>query len=583
MREQHTQNADAGYERRRLLRWAGAFGAAALAGCSGQSGSGQTDQSTQTAQTESSGTTSGGSGDSDSQEDESTPSPTPSKRMGGELRLGVGRNPETINPIETSNFPEYMYTSWTYSNLTIVNEDFEVVPELAKDWERNSDATQWTFNLRSDATFHHNGKQVTASDVAATFRKTQVKEVGSVAKGILGPVDSFEAVDETTFRINLKKPFLSTPLQLTIPQFRILPEAVVTNDDKYKQATTQEFGSGPFVQEKYQPGNVLSATRYEDYFETDENGVQLPYLDRVVQNSYPDASSKMSAFGNGTIDVNPLVSASNWSRLQGMDAESIRKPGTSWANIVMRCDTEPFSDPKVRKAFRIAVDREAMLQGARSGLGTVSQDNLIPPSFPQHVEMDSLGPRRQRARELLAEAGYPDGLDLTSDEFDADLTLFAANSPAVRVPLAVQLQEQLKEIGVKFDIQQTSYDTYLSNVWSSAPFYVGFYITRAVPVATYNLLLVSDASWNESQWNNEEFDEVVADIQSATSKETQMEGYRKAQRLMYEEGPYLIPFVQDALAANKKYVRGYHKDVTGSYPAGLTENIWVDSGSPTKN
>jgi len=476
-----------------------------------------------------------------------------------------------------------MFTSWTYNNLTQLNEDLEVQPQLATEWESNDDATQWTFTLNSDATFHHNGAQVTASDVAATFRKTQDPDVGSVAQGSLGEVDSFEAVDETTFRINLNRPFVNTPMQLTIPQFRILPEEIVTDQEKFESAANQEYGSGPFVRETYEPGDTVSVTRYEDYFLSDDDGNQYPYLDRIVQQSIPEASSEMSALGNEEIDIVPEVASGMWSRAQGMEIETHRRPGTSWPNVVMRCDTEPFDDNRVRKAFRVAIDREAMLEGARNGLGTVSQDNLIPPNFEEHVDLPELGPDKEQAEQLLADAGYEDGLDLTSDEFDADLTLYAANSPSVRTPLAVQLQEQLKEIGVTFEIQQINYDNYLSNVWTKAPFYVGFYVTRLVPVTTYNLLLVSDASWNEAKWNNEEFDEAVANAQAATDPEEQKEYLATCQELMHEEGPYILPFVMDELAARQEYVNNYYLDIGSSYPAAHTWEIFLNDDAPTKN
>jgi len=556
--------------RRRFLAWTGALGASMLAGCSGDNEGGDPTETTEP----------DGSGGSD---DTPTATAEPNQKLGGELRLSVQRNPATVNPVMQGNGSEYMFTSWTYSNLTELNEDLEVQPQLATDWESNDDATQWTFNLNPDATFHHSGAQVTASDVAATFRKTQDPDVGSVAQGSLGEVDSFEAVDDTTFRINLERPFVSTPMQVTIPQFRILPEEIVTDQEKFESTANKEYGSGPFVQETYEPGDTVSVTPYEDYFLTDEDGIQYPYLDRIVQQSHPESSSEMSALENEQIDVVSEVASGMWTRAEGMDVETHRRPGTSWPNVVMRCDTEPFDDPRVRKAFRVAIDREAMLEGARNGLGTVVQDNLIPPSFPEHQDLPELGPDQEQAEQLLTDAGYSDGLDLTSDEFDADLTLYAANSPAVRTPLAVQLQEQLSEINVNFEIEQINYDNYLSNVWTKAPFYVGFYVTRLVPVTTYNLLLISDASWNEAHWNNEEFDEAVANAQAATSEEEQLEHLVTCQEIMHEEGPYILPFVMDELAARHDYVNNYFLDIGSSYPAAHTWTMWLDEDAPTKN
>jgi peptide/nickel transport system substrate-binding protein len=130
------------------------------------------------------------------------------------------------------------------------------------------------------------------------------------------------------------------------------------------------------------------------------------------------------------------------------------------------------------------------------------------------------------------------------------------------------------------EIQQVNYDNYLSNVWTKAPFYVGFYVTRLVPVTTYNLLLVSDASWNETQWNNEEFDEAVATAQAATTREEQNEALATCQRLLYEEGPMILPFVMDELGARHDYVRNYYQDVTSSYPIAHTWRMWLTEDAP---
>jgi ABC-type transport system substrate-binding protein len=95
-------------------------------------------------------------------------------------------------------------------------------------------------------------------------------------------------------------------------------------------------------------------------------------------------------------------------------------------------------------------------------------------------------------------------------------------------------------------------------------------------VTTYNLLLVSSASWNEAQWNNEEFDEAVANAQAATTQEDRVKYLEKCQKIMHDKGPYIVPFLIDELGANQGYVENYYQDITSSYPADHTWNIWLE-------
>ena len=160
--------------RRSFLASLGLGGAVVLAGCGSDGGDGGGDGSTPTptdASGDGSSPTSTATEASSDADEEGTPTPTEANpenaRFGGHLITSVSRKPNTLNPVQHVNGAEYQVTGWLYSNLTRVNTDLEVEPDLATDWEANDDASEWTFELRDDATFHHNGEQVTAPDVKA--------------------------------------------------------------------------------------------------------------------------------------------------------------------------------------------------------------------------------------------------------------------------------------------------------------------------------------------------------------------------------------------------------------------------------
>ena len=534
--------------RRSFIAALGLAGATTVAGCSGS-------------QSNSDG--GGGSEDTEATEEMSGP-------YGGQLRVSVSRKPNTLNPIEHVNGAEYQVTGWLYSNLTRVDHNLEVHPDLATDWEPNSDASQWTFNLREDATFNHNGEQVTARDIKKTIETVQDPDVGSPGKGAIGPIESVEAVDETTARINLTGPYADIPKKMAKQFARILPADVIEN--RYDEIATTDFGSGPFNLETFDVGSLIETSRNEDYYLESESGDQLPFVDGVNQRVYPETTAEISAMGNDTVDIMWEVPAAQYGRIQSQSgSEALRTSGGAFANLVMRSDQPPFDDNRVRKAFKYAVDKEAMLEGAQNGFGMVGHDTPISPAYQFQTDLPAREQDFDRARELLEEAGYGDGLDLK---------LYAANQPSVRVKYATLLKNQLKEIGVNIEIEQVSYDRYLSEIWSSAPFYIGYYGMRFTEDGILYLLLHSEGSWNEAHWKDDEFDQVLNQARQTTDTNERAELYARAQEILHERGPYLVSFFQDELAASRNYVDNYQLNPTGFFVP--TQNVQLSEDAPTQ-
>ena len=543
-------------ERRAFLASVGLSGATLIAGCTG----GNEQTTTETTETT---TTSGTDTTTDTQSGNEA-------LYGGHLRTSVSRKPNTLNPIKHVNGAEYQVTGWLYSNLTQVDHNLKVQPDLATDWEANNDASQWTFNLRDDAKFHHNGKQVTARDVKKTIETVQNPDVSSPGKGTIGPIESVEAVDKTTVRLNLSGSYADIPKKMAKQFVRILPADVLENN--FDKVANNDYGSGPFVLEEYEVGSRLTATAYDDYYLQDKNGNSLPFVDKVTQKVFPETTAEISAMGNKNVDIMWEVPPSQWNRVKSMGGvNSLRTSGGSFANVVMRSDKPPFDDNRVRKAFKYAVDKKAMLEGAQDGLGTIGQDTPISPAYEFHADLEQRGRNLDKAKSLLQEAGYSDGLELT---------LYAANKPEVRVNTAVLLKEQLKPLGVTINIKQVSYDNYLSNVWKKAPFYVGYYGLRFTEDGILYLLLHSNGSWNEAHWSDDEFDKVIEQARQSTKKQERADLYAKAQRILQERGPYLVPFFQDELAASRKYVDDYQLHPTGFFVP--IQDVKLGSNAPTR-
>ncbi|MGO6903134.1 ABC transporter substrate-binding protein, partial [Rhizobium ruizarguesonis] len=211
-------------------------------------------------------------------------------------------------------------------------------------------------------------------------------------------------------------------------------------------------------------------------------------------------------------------------------------------------DTAPFNDARVRRAIALTVDREAMVGFVTEGFGTIGNDTPLNPSYRFFKDVKQREKNIEEAKKLLTEAGFPKGLEAT---------LVASDRPAVRTQLAVALKEMAKEAGITINVQTMPHATYLDQVWKKGSFYVGFYNMQPTPDGIFKLLYTSDASWNETRWNNKAFDALVAEARGTIDAEKRTALYTKAQEIMNDEVPSIIPSFFDVLAAKRSWVEGF--------------------------
>ncbi|MDG5775272.1 ABC transporter substrate-binding protein [Haloarculaceae archaeon H-GB2-1] len=442
-----------------------------------------------------------------------------------------------------------------YDSLTRIAPDLSVEPGVAKEWSANDSADEWTFTLRDDVSFHDGGA-VTASDVAATFNTVYSDDVGSPGKGTMGSIESVEVVDETTVQFTLPNSNSDFPKLVCKAYGSIVPEDVVTDADARKALGSEERGSGPFVLESFSAGDHLTGVRNEDYHLTAEDGDPLPYVDKVTIKTLPEPSSRMNALRNGEIDMIWKPDPARWNEFKNLDgATTHRVSGGLFNNIVMDVSVEPWSDKRVRQAVMWAVDREKIIQGAANGLGEVANDQPISPAYADHSgDVAAREQDLEKAEQLLADAGYPDGFDLT-EEFGMTCPVPETHSMN---RVAILLKEQVQQIGIDFEIETMSYSDWISNEWTKADFYVSSYGMRISGANFLKLLLHSEGGWNnESHYSNADLDTVIDNAIAETDPEKKQEYMTEAQQIIRDEGPYSIPMWQDALGVTNDYVKNF--------------------------
>ena len=479
-------------------------------------------------------------------------------KTGGTLKISHSTRIATLNVLNCSGPAEYPAVDMIYSGLTRMSPDNKAVPDLAERWEASADAKTFTFYLRKGLTFH-DGSPCTADDVVATFQTILDKNVPAAARSVLNMIDTIVAVDPTTIKFNLKTPFADLPISTAHANARILSKAALAGP-KDKLDTTAN-GTGPFKVDTFDSAQMLKLVKNENYYMKGK-----PYLDAVEMHLYPDLAAESANFLNGSTDVMLVVQQADFDRISkatGVKAQRI--PSGRFVNITMRQDQKPFDDVRVRKALAMAIDRPTLVDIVLEGLGRPAYDNLLSPEFQYAIKTPEIAYDPAGAKKLLAEAGYPNGIKIK---------LVASNRPAIRAQVAVAVKEMAKSAGFDIEVETMSHDTYLANVWMKGQFYMGYWGMQATEDATFNLLLTSNASYEDTAWKNKDFDKLIDDARSTTDDAKRRDLYAKAQELQLKDTPYIVPIFEDILTASGKGAEDWTIAPLSRYF--YVENVWLD-------
>lgn len=479
-------------------------------------------------------------------------------QRGGTLKISHSNRIATLNVLTNSGPAEYPVMDMVYSGLTRIGLGNTVMADLAESWEANADATEFVYTLRSGVTFH-DGTPLTSADVVATYEAILDPDIPASASATLGMVDSVEALDDLRVKFNLNAPYADLPTATAHANARILSVAAVQGD--MAALDTQVNGTGPFMLEDYDSARIVRLVRNPNYYDPDK-----PYLDAVEMHLFPDLAAETANFLSGDVDVMLTVQQADYQRIADTPGvEALRVPSGRYVNVVMRYDQPPFDDVRVRRALAMSIDRELIVDLVLEGLGRPAYDNILSPEFRYAIDTPEVAYDPDAARALLAEAGYPDGIDIT---------LVASNRPAIRGQVAIAIKQMALASGFRIEVESMPHDTYLANVWMQGNFYMGYWGMQPTEDETFNLLLTSDASYEDTGWHNEAFDEAVAAGRSTVVEEERMEAYRRAQELILEDLPYIIPFFEDALTASRDDVEDWTINPINRYF--YVENVWLD-------
>lgn len=456
---------------------------------------------------------------------------------GGTLKVGTTDDSVTLDPALLTTNPDIWVAKTVANNLVSWTHQLTVQPELATEWEVNDDLTSYTFKLRKKVKFH-SGKEFKAEDVVFTFKRILDEKNASPARAQLDFIADIVAIDDHTVRFDLNSPSSFLPEALALYQGKIIP-----NGTDSKSLTNHLDGTGAYMLTERIPGERAVLTRNPDYWEDGK-----PYFDEVIFFFMADNQARLEALKTGALDVSVPLGAAEASGLKsgatGIKVESVASG--SYMVVSMENDVPPFDNLKVRQAIQMATDRDSIQKASFFGLGIPGGDHPIPPSDP-YYNTDSTVPAYDPAgaKKLLAEAGYPDGIEVT---------LNTAPVFGGMVEMAVAFKESVAPAGIKVNIKRHPSDGYWSNVWLKEPMTTVNWFHRN-PDGALSIVMKSDAKWNEAHYKSAELDSYILAARAARTEEEKKEIYGKAQVLLNTEVPRIIVYFMPVLVAMRDNVQ----------------------------
>lgn len=466
-------------------------------------------------------------------EETSAPQESPTQEESTEVNTGLDQDRAgtlrvamqpivNIDPIAISSDSEVLVANHVYDYLVDVDYLSNPVPRLATSWEISGDGLTYTLPLAEGVTWH-DGSAFSAEDVVWTFDRLRTTE-GTPTFDLYANIANVEATGdlEVTFTLTAPNPFFL--YDLSDNHALILKAGTTDADSNFN-------GTGPFVVKNYSPEDRIEMVANENYFVPGQPS--LASLDIIFFN---DDTAAIEALRGGQIDLAMRMSTALFESLKeepGIITTAI--PTNGFDLVRLRSDRAPGNDPRVIQALKLATDREAILNVVQQGYGAIGNDSPIGPLYDAYHDETVMPPARdvEAARALMAEAGYADGLQITMHTPDT------GNRP----DLAAVLKEQWSEIGVDVDISVEPESVYYGdNGWLEVDLGITGWGSRPYPQFYLDVMLVSDAIWNESHFSDAEFDALAATAGTTMDEAERIQAYSDIQRLLADRGPIIIPY-----------------------------------------
>ncbi|MFO7736918.1 MAG: ABC transporter substrate-binding protein [Desulfatiglandaceae bacterium] len=437
-----------------------------------------------------------------------------------------------------------------FEYMTLTGPDNVTHPYLCESWSASEDLKTWTWNVRKGVKFN-NGDPFTADDCIFTMQQWLNQDVKSSLLGLVGAYldpTGIEKVNDHQFKLHLKRPEISLPEDFFQYTAQVLNHRTFEGDMK-----KAPHGTGPFTLETYEEGEICVVKRRKDYWQKGFDGKPLPYIDEIrFIDMGGELSPQIAALKSAEID---LVDASDNPGPQIMKAVqndkhiNVLPVATGTTRVLrMRVDMKPWSDNRVRMALKLCQNREKILALAYQGEGLQGQDVHVYPKHPEYCKKPVPAYQPDKAKKLLAEAGYADGIDVS-------IAVGSEWTDVVRY--AEVLKQDAAPAGIRINIQTMPTSQYWER-WTEVDLGVTPWTHRPLGTQILKLGYTADdqgapVAWNETRWVDKEFLQLLGEASGTLDVEKRRKIFCKIEEIQMNRGPIGIAYWMNTwMCANKR-------------------------------
>lgn len=456
---------------------------------------------------------------------------------------GVGVDALTLDPHFTDNVPTANAVMHIHETLVTWDENMNIVGRLAESWETSPDGLTWTFKLRKGIKFH-DGTEFNAEAVKKTFERILDPNLGSPRRSILSMITDINIVDPYTIQLTTAEPFGPFLSQLATYNAAILsPKAI---DEYGKDYGRNPAGTGPYKLKEWLPGEKIVFERFDDYWG------EKPETKTLVFKVIPENTTRVMALQTGEVDIISNVPPFQLNQLrEDENIEVVLAEGFRTIYLGMNMRRPPFDDVRVRQALNYAIDRDALIENVLNGAATkaIGPEATSIPGASSDLPTFEYNP--QKAKQLLAEAGYPNGLDITF------VSPFGRYNMDKQVAEAIQAQ--LAEVGIRAELRVLDWSIF-QNVLREGKEADLYLAGKGSPSGdldfTAQICWTTSGSLNYMGMTDPVLDELVAKQRRTVDPQERLAVLQEMQERLQEVLPWASLYYEKQIVAKNKNLTG---------------------------